>query len=151
MKYYIATKLHNTANHNIVRDALNRIGHTITYDWTVHGPVFDKGVDEIKRVNELEIKGVRDADVLIVLPNCETNNIPTGRGTHVELGLAIAWEKCIYMVGNKDIIKGSHKETTCFWYNDLIRHAEDHFDLIIQISKDHSYILKDNEWPSKTK
>jgi len=108
MKYYIATKLHNTANHNIVRDALNRIGHTITYDWT-------------------------------------------GRGTHVELGLAIAWEKCIYMVGNKDIIKGSHKETTCFWYNDLIRHAEDHFDLIIQISKDHSYILKDNEWPSKTK
>ncbi len=139
MKYYIATKLENHVNHNILRDLLTRLGHEITYDWTIHGPVFDKGIEEIERVNELEITGVKEAQVLIVLPNCQEFNIPTGRGTHVELGLALAWNKDIYMIGNKEIIKGSHKATTCFWHNKLIKHAEDNLDLIIQIQKKYSY------------
>lgn len=134
MKFYIATKLENHKQHNIVRDILvNEYKYQITYDWTVHGPVWSKGVSEIKRVQQLEINGVKDADVVIVLSNCPDKNIPTGRGTHVELGLAIAYEKDIYIVGNRKIISEAHTDTCAFWHNDLVNAFETYESAIYHI------------------
>ena len=39
---------------------------------------------------EAERQGIADSDVVILL-------LPTGRGTHVELGMALAWNKKIYL------------------------------------------------------
>lgn len=86
MKYYIASKLENHAAHNRLRDVLAELGHQITYDWTPHGPVYGSGLDRVREVAELETKGVLDADFVVVL-------WPGGRGTHVELGMALAADK----------------------------------------------------------
>lgn len=90
MKYYIATSLENHAQHNALRDDLHKYGYTCTYDWTTHGSVQDQGEQKIHEVCMLEVSGVAEADVVIVL-------LPGGRGTHVELGLALGMNKSVIL------------------------------------------------------
>jgi nucleoside 2-deoxyribosyltransferase len=91
MRFYIATGLDNINAHNDIRDALHQLGHEITYDWTHHGLVWQDGWNRCKQVAELEAEaeGIRTADVIIVV-------MPGGRGTHVELGMALAYGKPVY-------------------------------------------------------
>lgn len=91
MKVYIATALERIADHNALRDALAAQGITLTYDWTAHGSVWREGPDRIREVAVAEIQGVLDADMVIVL-------LPGGRGTHTELGAAIAAGKTVLLV-----------------------------------------------------
>jgi hypothetical protein len=88
MKFYIATSLKNVEQHNFVRDELIARGHKITYDWTLHGPVYVEGYARCGEVAQLELKGIADADIVIVLNK-------GSRGTHVELGAALALRKYI--------------------------------------------------------
>lgn len=90
MKVYIATGLANHAQHNRVRDLLLEKGVGLTYDWTTHGPVWQKGKAVIKEVSVNEIEGVLNANLVIVI-------LPGGRGTHVELGAAIAAHKPVIL------------------------------------------------------
>lgn len=82
MKYYIASKLENADQVRRLKAHLDGMGWTHTYDWTVHGSVQRQGHDVIEDVAQKEVRGVRDADVVIVL-------LPGGRGTHVELGIGL--------------------------------------------------------------
>jgi hypothetical protein len=66
-----------------VKGMLDAAGWTHTYDWTVHGSVQKCGTERIAEVAKAETLGVMKADVVIVL-------LPGGRGTHVEIGLALA-------------------------------------------------------------
>lgn len=123
MNYYIATKLENWQEHNRLRDVLSARGHNCTYDWTVHGPVYTSGLDRIKRVARLEHQGVADADVVIVL-------WPGGRGTHVELGMAIALGKDIVLA--TDVI-GHHEpspETCAFYHHPHVKLTHDLVDVV---------------------
>jgi nucleoside 2-deoxyribosyltransferase len=110
VKFYIATKLENHLTHNGVRDELLLHGHEITYDWTTHGSVQETTLERIREVAELEANGVIDCDVCIVL-------WPGGRGTHVELGMAIALGKTVVFVS--DVIDHHHatRETCAFYHH----------------------------------
>jgi len=113
MKYYIATKLENHEQHNQVRDMLAERGHEITYDWTVHGPVWSEGLDRCREVAMLETQGVVDADVVIVL-------WPGGRGTHAELGIALGCGKMVIFVSD---VAGHHEaspDVCAFYYHELV-------------------------------
>lgn len=90
MRYYIATRLERAGDHNQLRDALGARGHEITYDWTTHGPVFRHGLARIREVAQLELEGVLAADFVVVL-------LPGGRGTHAELGMALATGKPVFL------------------------------------------------------
>jgi nucleoside 2-deoxyribosyltransferase len=114
MKYYIATKLENHAEHNRVRDHLAKLGHEITYDWTPHGPVYRSGLERIREIAELETKGVLDADVVIVL-------WPSGRGTHVELGMAIAAGKPVIFISSLQAHHEATTETCAFYHHPLVK------------------------------
>jgi hypothetical protein len=83
MQFYIATRLENHETHNRLRDLLHGGGHRISYDWTTHGAAWPHGRNFVARVAMNECAGVMDADLVIVL-------LPGGRGTHVELGIALA-------------------------------------------------------------
>lgn len=83
MNIYIATSLKRAVEHNFVRDALAKHGHRVSYDWTAHGSVQDEGPDRIREVAHDEMAGVQSARAVIVL-------LPGGRGTHAELGAALA-------------------------------------------------------------
>lgn len=109
MKFYIATSLSNHLNHNRLRDALLTRGHEITYDWTQHGPVWPEGLDRVREVAFNEFQGVEDADVVIVL-------CPGGRGTHIEMGVAIATYRPIVLISadsrDHEVVEG-----TCSFYH----------------------------------
>lgn len=59
-----------------------------TYDWTQNERA--DSVDKLKTIGEAERIGVVDADFLIVL-------LPGEKGTHVELGMALAKHKRVYL------------------------------------------------------
>ena len=125
MKYYIATTLENHAEHNKLRDLLNAAGHQCTYDWTIHGPVYRDGLARIREIAILETQGVLAADYVFVL-------WPGGRGTHVELGIALATGKKVILVSD---VEGHHlasKETCAFYHHPLVQLAKSIEDFIKQ-------------------
>lgn len=126
MRFYIATKLENHAAHNVIRDCLHERGWRITYDWTTHGPVWRLGEDTIRETAVKEVQGVSCADVVVVL-------WPGGRGTHVELGAAIALGKRIVIhaeSGPRGLL-GIGPETCAFYWHPqvILRHSGPQNDL----------------------
>jgi nucleoside 2-deoxyribosyltransferase len=117
MKIYIATKLENTEQYAQVREVVLGQGHTITYDWTVHGSVKHTSLGELERVGMAEEAGVMDADVVIGL-------LPGGRGTHWELGQASGLQKPIVLLGTERHF-GLGSETTSFYHVHGVLHVGD--------------------------
>ena len=120
MKFYIATRLENHKQHNLIRDRLvNVYGHEITYDWTVHGPVWAHGdtpkqrMDRIQEVAILERQGVEQADIVIAL-------LPGGRGTHAEIGMALALGKPTLIQSEDWRDFAAHPNTCAFYHDPLV-------------------------------
>lgn len=82
-RYYIASSLDNADQVRSLKAKLDAAGWEHTYDWTVHGSVQREGAARLAEVADDETDGVLCADVVIVL-------LPGGRGTHTELGMAVA-------------------------------------------------------------
>lgn len=114
MKYYIATRLERHADHNAVRDRLNEAGWTCTFDWTIKGSVKNVGQEPLQQAALDETQGVLDADVVIVL-------LPGGRGTHVELGIAIAAGKPIVLQSETGSEFTLGEETSAFYHHPQVR------------------------------
>ena len=112
-RFYVATTLENHAQHNAVRDRLHVIGHEITYDWTTHNSVWREGAARIAEVAVAELQGVVSADYVVVL-------LPGGRGTHCELGMALATGKPVAIYGT-DAQLGVSPETCAFYHHPLVR------------------------------
>ena len=123
MKYYIATKLENHAEHNRLRDLLNAEGHQCTYDWTHHGPVYGSGLERVREVAQHKTQGVLDAEYVFVL-------WPGGRGTHVELGVALAVGKNVILVSDVDGHHIASPETCAFYHHPLVRRCRSFADFI---------------------
>lgn len=104
-RYYIATGLANIEGHRKMKEALAAVGGEITYDWTEQpmlGEPDDEHGEELLRERALDdIGGVASADALVLLL---PGNPPTFegvmRGSHVELGAAIALGKEIFIVSS---------------------------------------------------
>jgi hypothetical protein len=114
MNFYIATRLENHAQHNDVRDRLIAMGHELTYDWTKHGPVWRSGCEVIRETAIAERQGVQDADFVVVL-------LPGGRGTHVELGMALALRTPVIIWAADDSQFGACPETCAFYHDPIVR------------------------------
>lgn len=121
MKFYIASRIENIANVRALRDALTAAGWSITYDWSAHGSVRGEGVTRstLSRVAEAEMGGVVDADVVVVL-------LPGGRGTHVEMGGAIALGIPL-VIWSPDPEKdfSTDERTSVFYHVHWIQHRSD--------------------------
>lgn len=92
-RFYVATTLSNTDQAKIVIRRLSDFGHQVSYDWTVHGKLTDPKLMLDVAVKELE--GVVTSDCVVVL-------WPGMRGTHVEIGAALATNKPIFFVTPTD-------------------------------------------------
>lgn len=113
MKIYVASGLENVENARSLCTRLKIADHTITYEWMKHGAVWDKGERVVRDVATQEMSGVRHADVVVVL-------LPGGRGTHVELGAALALGKPVIIVSDPPLT--ICKETCAFhWLSGIIR------------------------------
>ncbi len=89
MKFYIGSGFKNCELVNYYSKALEENGWSHTYNWTknIGG---EATIEDLVKYSELEIKGIVDSDVVIIL-------LPAGRGTHIELGMALALNKKIFL------------------------------------------------------
>lgn len=89
MKFYIGSGMKNRILVNYYVKALKEIGWKHTYNWTdnVNKEITKKNLVEYAKS---EFQGIIDSDVVIIL-------LPAGRGTHIELGMALALNKKVYL------------------------------------------------------
>ncbi len=108
MRFYIASGLENFDNVRSLAARLKSLGHEQTYDWTKHGSVQNSPA-LWPEVSQAEVNGVLAADLVIVL-------LPGARGTHAELGLAIANTQ--YKPATRIFVAGRDpNERTCVFYH----------------------------------
>ena len=110
MKFYIASKFENAEQVKRLSDVLRRWGWRQTYDWTEHGHVGHLGKERLREVAENEIRGVKDADVVIIL-------LPGGRGTHAELGAANVLQKPVFILSGTGEPFAVDNSTCAFYWN----------------------------------
>ena len=115
MRFYIASKLENHEQVSRLASLLRLTGWEHAYDWTAHGSIKDTSIDTLKSVGQLAYDGVKNADIVIVLS-------PQGRGTHVELGMAIALEKVVYICHEDDRCFQCDDNTSAFYWLPNVRH-----------------------------
>jgi nucleoside 2-deoxyribosyltransferase len=87
---YIAASLGNVAQYKELQKALSAVNIGVTYDWTVHGAVWESKERREQRLMltaQKERDGIRTADVFIALLGAGRQ-----RGTHVELGMALTYD-----------------------------------------------------------
>jgi hypothetical protein len=128
MKIYIASKLENFANVQCLRDCLRSAGHQITYDWTVHGPVYASGLARVREVAEAETLGVLNADLVIVL-------WPGGRGTHVEFGIALGASIPIIFVSGDERHHQATTETCAFYHHPRVTRCHTMPEVILEVER----------------
>lgn len=94
MKFYIGSGMKNCELVNYYSKILEENGFNHTYNWTKNISNYET-IEDLIEYSKLEQKGIRDADVVIIL-------LPAGRGTHIELGMALELNKKIFLCSNTD-------------------------------------------------
>lgn len=112
MKFYIGSGFKNCEIVNYYARILEENGWSHTYNWT-------KNISNAITVEALteyaasEQQAIVDSDVVIIL-------LPAGRGTHIELGMALALNKKIFLCAAKEEL--SIENTVNFYHlPDIIR------------------------------
>lgn len=93
MKFYIGSGFKNAELVNEFSKKLQSHGWKHTFNWTKYISEYET-LEDLINYSELEQKGIEQADAVIII-------LPAGRGTHIELGMAIALNKKIYLYSNQ--------------------------------------------------
>jgi len=123
LKFYIGSKLSNKKNVTELANYLLAKGLQVTYDWTSID-IRNDNVDKIKPIVHLQIAGIGEADVVIIM-------LPGGRGTHVELGIAIGLKKPIILCCDD---ANSYFDSAYYSYNHIIKSTCE-FDSVYELIK----------------
>ena len=106
MNFYIGSGMKNCELVNYYSKILEEKGWKHTYNWAknING---DETIKDLIEYSKLEQQGIIDSDVVIIL-------LPAGRETHIELGMALALNKKIFLCSeNKE--EFSIKNTVNFY------------------------------------
>lgn len=122
MRFYIGSGFKNCELVNKFSEILRKNGWQHTYNWT-ENINDDVTFEDLIVYSESEKKGIADADVVIIL-------LPAGRGTHIELGMALALDKIIYLCSS-DKDEFSIENTVGFYELPQIRKVVGSVDDII--------------------
>lgn len=122
-KFYVASSFQNK---EIVRDVSMRLvdkGFIHTYDWTKNGRA--STIEELMEIGLQEKNAVLEADFIIVL-------LPGGKGSHIELGIALGQGKTIYLYSPNDDIN-NFETTSTFYHLSNIKKCTGTIDELIDI------------------
>lgn len=128
MKFYVGSGMKNWELVNNYAKLLKKNGWEQTHDW-VKNISDDISRDDMIKYASLESQGVADADVVIML-------LPGGRGAHIELGMAMALNKKIFLCSTTE--EEFSIENTVAFYElpkiiQLVGNAEDNVKKIIEL------------------
>ena len=128
MKFYIGSGMKNCELVNYYAKLLKENGWEQTHDW-VKNISDDVSKDDMIKYASLESQGVATADVVIML-------LPGGRGAHIELGMAMALNKKIFLCSTTEE-EFSIENTVAFYelpkITQLVGIAEDNVRKIIEL------------------
>ncbi|SEP59635.1 Nucleoside 2-deoxyribosyltransferase [Virgibacillus subterraneus] len=96
MNFYVASGFANIEQVQYVTQKLQSRGYNLTYDWTRNQRATSK--QALRTIGELEKEAVLNCDFFILL-------LPGGKGSHTELGMALALEKRVYIYSAEMIDK----------------------------------------------
>ncbi|MCG7344867.1 group-specific protein [Sporosarcina sp. ACRSL] len=105
-KFYVASGFSNIETVRLVSMQLKDKGFIQTYDWT--GNDRASTIEDLKNIGIKEKDAVMAADFVIIL-------LPAGKGSHIELGIALGLEKRIYLYSPTDEV--NKFETTSTFYH----------------------------------
>ena len=95
MKFYVASSFINKEQVRYVSQKLIGFGFSHTYDWTKNNRA--STLAELEEIGTKEKNAVLASDIVIVL-------LPGGKGSHIELGLALAGGKNVFLYSPNDEI-----------------------------------------------
>lgn len=128
MKFYIGAGMKNWELVNNYAKLLKENGWEQTHDW-VKNISDDISRDDMIKYASLESQGVADADVVIML-------LPGGRGAHIELGMAMALNKKIFLCSTTEE-EFSIENTVAFYelpkITQLVGNIEDNVKKILEL------------------
>jgi nucleoside 2-deoxyribosyltransferase len=104
-KIYLAAKFARLLELREYRRDLQAIGYTVTSRWLDEDPemTFDKTTPEVlMQCASKDWNDILAADIMINFTESPNSKLQTTGGRHVELGLAIASGKTIFVVGHKE-------------------------------------------------
>jgi hypothetical protein len=88
MKFYVRSSFKNIDSVRYVTTSLKEVGFTHTYDWTLNGKAQD--IPALREIGEKEKSAVMESDFVMIL-------LPAGKGSHIELGIALGLGKRVYL------------------------------------------------------
>ena len=88
MKFYIASSFQNIKQVRELAELLKGKGWKHTYDWTDN--LKAESYAHLAEIGKKEMNAVSESDLLIVI-------LPAGKGSHIEMGIALSLEKSIYL------------------------------------------------------
>ena len=106
MNFYVASGLQNKEAVQKVSERLTQLGWHHMYDWTLNEHV--DSIETLQEIGTLEKLAVKASDVVVVM-------LPGGKGTHIELGMALAWDKRIFLYDPSNEVM--NVSTTCTFYH----------------------------------
>jgi len=122
--FYMASGLENATEVKTLAAPLKQAGWSQTYDWTTHGSVQKEEQQRISEVAVAELQGVLDCSVLIVV-------LPGGRGTHTELGAALACGKPVILYAkHRFALHGSQGAICAFYLHPNVKITHDRDQLL---------------------
>ncbi len=105
MKFYIASSFANQEMVKKLSRLLMQKGHEQTYDWTMNSKA--DSAEALSTIGQLEKNAVSACDVFFIL-------LPGGKGSHIELGLALAGEKKVFLFSETDVFSDISMSTTFY-------------------------------------
>jgi len=132
MNFYIASRLKNIEQVRYMASILKDNDWTHTCDWTNFDVSSEDNVDFFRAIGEKEYDGVKAADIVIVIT-------PQGQGTHIELGMAIALGKKVYIYHIDDSYFKCDDNTCAFYWLPQVKQITGEMDTAIEV------ILQENK------
>lgn len=125
MKFYIASRFTNQELVKKLSCHLTKFGHEQTYDWTQN--IRAESFEDLSAIGQLEKNAVSDCDAFFIL-------LPGGKGSHIELGLALAGEKKVYLFSESDVFSDVSASTTFYHLPEVERvigNLEDLVEIVV--------------------
>jgi nucleoside 2-deoxyribosyltransferase len=124
MKFFVSGKVGNESDAQQLMSLLRQAGHEITFDWTTiaHLRPYDQNAKASREAALLETRGVKQADVLIIIAN------DMGIGMFVELGIAIGAGIPVRVVTT------SKDSRTMFFHHPLVKQVTDINEIVREFS-----------------
>lgn len=128
MKFYVGSGMKNSKLVDQYAQLLKENGWKQTHDW-VKNISDDISKEDMVKYASLESQGIMEADVVIML-------LPGGRGAHIELGMAMALNKKIFLCASEK--EDFSIENTVAFYElpkitQLVGNADDNVKKILEI------------------